>query len=65
MSESHKIKYIISIYILRIITQVFSVTRSFRNHSNMMIWGERNISDYYQYWKQFIFWWKFFYLFEI
>ncbi len=28
------------------ITPVFSVTWSFRNHSNMLIWSLRNISDY-------------------
>jgi len=31
---------------------VFSVTWSFRNHSNMMIWCFCYISDYYQCWKQ-------------
>ncbi len=30
----------------------------FRNHSNMMICCSRNISDYYQCWKHFIFLWK-------
>ncbi len=47
--------------IFSIITPVFSVTWSFRNHSNMLICCSRNISDYYQCWKQlccFIFWWK-------
>jgi len=31
---------------------VFSVTWSFRNHSNMMICCSRNISYYYQCWKE-------------
>jgi len=35
-----------------IITLVFSVTWSFRNHSNIMIWCSRNIYDYCLYWKQ-------------
>jgi len=30
------------------IITVFSVTWSFRNHSNMMIWCSRNIYHYYQ-----------------
>ncbi len=34
-----------------IIASVFSVTRSFRNHSNMLICCSRTISDY-QHWKQ-------------
>ncbi len=41
-----------------IITPVFSVTWSFRNHSYILIWCSRNIS-YYQCWKQlccFILW---------
>ncbi len=29
-------------------TPVFSVTWSFRNYSNMLIWCSRNISDYFQ-----------------
>jgi len=29
-----------------------SMTWSFRNHSNMMIWCSRNIQYYYQCWKQ-------------
>jgi len=33
------------------ISQVFSITWSFRNHSNMMIWCSRRISYYYQCWK--------------
>ncbi len=37
-------------WIFRIITPVFSVTWSFRNHSNMMICCPRNI-PYYQSWK--------------
>jgi len=37
-----------------IITPVFSVTWSFRNHSNMMICCSRNISLYYQCWKQLL-----------
>jgi len=32
-----------------IITPVFSVTWSFRNHSNMRIWWSRHIYDFYQY----------------
>ncbi len=36
-----------------VITPVFSVTWSFRNYSNMWNWCSRNISDYYQCWKQF------------
>jgi len=34
---------------------LFSVTWSFRNHSNMMIFCSRNL---FQWWKQFIFIWK-------
>jgi len=48
-------------WIFSIITPVFSVTWSFRNHSNVMICCSRNISDYYQFWKQLcclIFLWK-------
>jgi len=37
-------------YIQSIITPVFSVTWSFRNHSNMLISCSRNIS-HYQCWK--------------
>ncbi len=36
------------------ITAVFSVTRSFRNHSNMLILCSRNILYYYQCSKQFV-----------
>ncbi len=46
-------------WIFIIITPVFSVTWSFRNHFNMMIWCSRNIS--YQCWKRLcclIFLWK-------
>ncbi len=39
-------------WIFSIITQVFTVTWSFRNHSNMLIGCSRNISYYYQCWKQ-------------
>ncbi len=35
-----------------VITPVFSVTWSFRNHSNMLIWCSLNISYYYQCWNQ-------------
>ncbi len=38
--------------IFSIITPVFSVTWSSENHNNMLIWCSRNISDYYQCWKQ-------------
>ncbi len=38
-------------WIFSTITQVFSVTWSFRNHSNMLICCSRNISSHYQYWK--------------
>ncbi len=31
---------------------IFSVTQSFRNHSITLIWWSRNISYYYQCWKQ-------------
>ncbi len=37
----------------------------FRNHNNMLNWCSKNISDYYQCWKQlccFIFWWKLWYI---
>jgi len=34
-------------WIFSIITSVFSVTWSFRNHSNMQIYCSRNFSDYY------------------
>ncbi len=50
--------------IFSIITPVFSVTWFFRNHSNMMVCCSRNISDYYQWWKQlccWIFLWKLWY----
>ncbi len=39
-------------WIFSIITPVFSVTWSFRNHTNMLICCSRNISDYYQHWKK-------------
>jgi len=48
-------------WIFSIITPVFSVTWSFRNHSNVMICCSRHNSNYYQFWKQlcfFIFLWK-------
>ncbi len=38
--------------IFSIIAPVFSVTWSFRNHSNMLICCSRNIYYYYQCWKQ-------------
>ncbi len=38
-------------WISSIFTPVFSVTRSFRNYSNMLIWCLRNISDFHQCWK--------------
>ncbi len=41
-------------WIFSIITPVFSVTWSFRNHLNMLIWCSRNISSYYQCWKQLL-----------
>ncbi len=40
------------IWIFSIITPVFSITWSFRNHSNMLICCSINISYYYQCWKQ-------------
>ncbi len=49
--------------IFSIITPVFSVTRSSEIILNMLIYCLRNISDYYQCWKQlcsFIFVWKLF-----
>jgi len=48
-------------WIFNIILPVFSVTWSFRNHCNMLICCSRNISYYYQCWKQLcclIFLWK-------
>ncbi len=39
-------------WIFNIITTVVSVTWSLRNHSNMLICCSRNISYYYQCWKQ-------------
>jgi len=59
-------------WIFSIITPVFSVTWSFRNHSNMRIWCSRNISYYYQCWKQLlntfvkivVFFWGFFWWIE-
>jgi len=39
-------------YYLSVITAVFSVRWSFRNHSNMLIWCSRNVSYYYQCWNQ-------------
>ncbi len=44
------------------ITHVFSVTLSFRNHFNMLIWCSRNISYCYQFWKQ-LFCWIFLWIF--
>ncbi len=38
-------------WIVSIIIPAFSVTRSFRNHSNMLIWCSINIYYYYQCWK--------------
>ncbi len=38
-------------WIFSIITPVFSVTWSFRNHTNMLIFCSRNISDYYWCWQ--------------
>ncbi len=38
-------------WIFSIIPPGFTVTWSFRNHSNMLIWCSRNISDYYI-WKE-------------
>ncbi len=46
--------HVIKNRIFSVITSVFSVTWSFRNHSNMLIYCSRNISDYYQCWKQFL-----------
>ncbi len=49
------------IWIFSIITPVFRVTWSFRNHSNILICFSKNISDYYQCWNQLcclIFLWK-------
>jgi len=42
--------HVMQSWIFSIISPVFSVTWSFRNHSNMLIWC-LNIS-YYQSWKQ-------------
>ncbi len=42
---------VIQRWIFSIITPVFSVTWSFRNHSNMLISCSRNISNSYQCWK--------------
>jgi len=56
------VKYYHKSWIFSIITPVFSVTWSFRNQSNVMIWCSRNIF-YYQCWKQLcclIFLWIFF-----
>ncbi len=39
-------------WIFSIITPVIRVTWPCRNDSNMLIWCSRNISDYYQCWKQ-------------
>ncbi len=52
-------------YIQKWITPVFSVTWFYKNHSNMLICCSRNISYYYQCWKQLCclivgtdtFWW--------
>ncbi len=53
-------------WIFSIITPVFSVTWSFRNH-NMLICCSRNISDYYQCWKQLLLniFWKLWYIFSL
>ncbi len=48
-------------WIFSIIAPVFSITRSFRNHSNMLICYSKNIYCYYKYWKKLcciIFLWK-------
>ncbi len=39
-------------WIFSIISPVFKVTWSFRNHSDMLICCSGSISSYYQYWKQ-------------
>ncbi len=46
---------LLEIWIFSIITPVFSVTWSFRNHSNMLIWCSRKFSYYflYFYWTTF------------
>jgi len=47
-------------WVFSIITPVFSVTWSFRNHSDMLIFYSKSIS-YYQWWNEFcclIFLWK-------
>ncbi len=56
-----KKKSLVKTKLSAIITPVFSVTWFHRNHSNMLLWCSRNISDYYQCWKQLcclIFLWK-------
>jgi len=46
-------------WIFSIITPHFSVTQSFWNHSNLLIWCSKNISYYYQCWEQlWSFLWK-------
>ena len=55
-------------WISSIITPVFRVTWSFINNINTMIWYLRNISYYYQCWKQLCcltFLWKPWYIFMI
>jgi len=50
------------------LTQIFSVTWSYRNHSNMMIWCSRNIFFFIKCLKQLsclIFLWKPWYIFKI
>jgi len=42
----------VKLYFQHPYTPAASVTWSFRNHSNILIWCSRNISYYYQGWKQ-------------
>jgi len=44
-------------FLIAIITPVFSVTWSFRNHFNVLIWCSRNIS-YYKCWTKLILIWQ-------
>ncbi len=57
-----KMQFMMQSWIFSIITPVFSVTWSFRNHSNMLICCSGNVSYCFQCWKQlccFIWCWKF------
>ncbi len=51
-AQPYKLSLQFKSWIFSIITPVFSVAWSFRNHSNMLFWWSINISYYFQCWKQ-------------